>query len=112
MEALTGKCKEDFFKWMALQDKVIFLDETCVMVSSVVDIHEEYYFEQLPYPFKQGVYQCFFDSHHIYFSPYKTPKGYTFHVYDVNKSNKNYNTIQEAIDGAFKQANEIYNTNK
>lgn len=115
---LTGKCKEDFEKWLIDNDQyggvVVFSDRQVLSEEDYVvllyDMHES---------MQYGVYVDFFDSVGIFCED----RRYT----DINMAwvvkYPNFNGIQDRFDGltktrqesrqaAIEKANELYNTVK
>jgi len=100
---LTGKCKEDFEKWLFSSINNWVIDEIT---------HQEYYgenmFYQLPESMQYGVYVDFFDSVGMYVETYYAGLA----VYEVIVNEQGYNlciTRQKARTAAIKKACEIYN---
>ena len=109
---LTGKCKEDFNKWIQNEFEP---NEQGITVNASYEGDMEVYasenFNILPQSMQYGVYVDFFDSVVIYIedtvADYTTPKTYLAWVNaDIVKSCK---TRQEARTAAIEKANKIYN---
>jgi len=97
---LTGKCKDDFFKW---------LEETDV---SDTDLFWQWY--KIPESMQYGVYVDFFDSVGLSIGVYKIDISKWFGIIlknnrYLNNFKEGYSTLSEARTEAIKKANEIYN---
>ena len=100
---LTGKCKEDFEKWL----------------TATKDISHEHYvtwvkFDILSDSAKYGVYVNFFDSVGIKPDAYAKTSGYSYMIVLPNSKatlGRHFETSQEARVKVIKKANKIYNEN-
>ena len=105
---ITGKCKEDFDKWMLINNKdLLKLSDPHIYYSEVVDMVQ--LFKHLTESMQYGVYVDFFDSVDIKI----TMNAYdSFWYYIVCKSKyigDELNTRAKARTQAIEKANEIYN---
>ncbi len=102
---LTGKCKEDFKKWL-------FENYTTKEIGG----NWGWWIEKVPASFKHGVYVDFFDSVEIDISVSKDEDSlYESYVQynDYQSSIRAWEeTLNEARTEVIKEANEIYNQNK
>jgi len=117
---LTGKCKEEFEKWLSDQDCYNYetLEVDCDNALGM-NPHEVYWFvvfDKLPRDFKYGVYVNYFDSVLISVSCYRISKEWVqYDVIDYKHDDFNvdeqesYRTRQEARDKAIEKANQIRN---
>ena len=109
---LTGKCKEDFEKWL-YKSNVLTLN---ILHSQNIDVFEkEKYFYKLSDSMQYGVYVDFFDSVELFpnviYSYNVSMQGCNW--FSVRVDNKyvvnGLKTRQEARTQAITKANEIYN---
>lgn len=120
---LTGKCKEDFDKWLDSKNPC---DESCISSKKgeiLLSVYLDYMFYQLPFSMKIGVYQLFFDSVGISIDQIKILDNYFNPVYNSSVSRveieidildekiKGFKSTEEAWTEAIKQANDLYNEN-
>jgi len=102
---LTGKCKEDFDKWLSPSGKEVVKTSRAVLS----------FFRRSPDSMQYSVYVDFFDSVVILISTSGLVLSKTF-LYDISIENNvefykdNYKTRLEARSAAIKKANEIYNS--
>jgi hypothetical protein len=120
---LTGKCREDFDKWMSTDFE---LDENPITINASYEGDMEVYvsdnFDILPNSMKYGVFVDYFDSVGIYPLVIPTVNAYwTFKVIKTipadlivtppfkNVDASDYSTLLEARTAAIEKSNEIYN---
>jgi hypothetical protein len=108
---LTGKCKEDFEKWMLINNKDL-LKLSDVRYSEVIDMVQ--LFKYLTPSMKYGVYVDFFDSVGIQLSIHCWDDNrYSFTTLKEGRYMRQYKlevtTRQESRTAAIEKANEIYN---
>lgn len=102
---LTGKCLEDFEKWITLG---LFCNHRFYQPNVA-------WFYTLPLEMQFGVYQDFFDSvgYDVNVKKFRATGGFFYTIFD--KSSHSYqdtlNSINEARTKAIEKANEIYNEN-
>lgn len=97
---LTGKCREDFEKWL---DKQKDTSNELYVLSQLFNI--------IPISAQFGVYVDFFESKEIYVETYYAAKE----TYEIIINENGYSlckTRQEAIKQAILKANSIYNESK
>jgi hypothetical protein len=109
---LTGKCEEDFEKWL----KKLFKHETerkFADVFMILDL-QGYDFDDIPQSMQYGVYEDFFDSvgSYISVSGLILSKTYICDISVISNVEHYYDgflTRAEARSKAIEKANEIYN---
>jgi hypothetical protein len=116
---LTGKCKEEFFKWK----KSRWMDSGLIQVSVVsplmFDLTTNFY--KLPLEMQYGVYVDFFDSVGVrvfideefdIMGQYQRGFNPVVNNIELYKDNDCFETRPEARTSAIEKANEIYNLNQ
>ena len=94
---LTGKCKEDFYKWYVRTGNVHY---------SAPNL-----FLRLPKSMQYGVYVDFFDSVEIRISMNQFKNTYWYDIEKTGDESDELKTRQEAREQAILKANEIFNKN-
>ena len=113
---LTGKCKEEFEKWLILQDWYDdYYIENKEIITSFCDSHVLISFERLPYSMKYGVFIDYFNSvnYKVYVAYNEVAHKWNWHI-DFKPLRDDCNgypefEIAEARIEAIKKANELRN---
>ena len=104
---LTGKCKDDFEKYLNKLRKHDterkFADVEMILES------QGYYFEDIPQSMQYGVYVDFFDSLGIDIDVFKSKFILKFYNTVNGLESYPFKTRQEARTKAIEKANELYN---
>jgi hypothetical protein len=108
---LTGKCREDFDKWMSTD---FDLDENPITINASYEGDMEVYvsdnFDILPKSMQYGVYVDFFDSVGIEINLIKSRNINYYQIDDIAYTySYSLKTRPEARIKAIEKANEIYN---
>ena len=107
---LTGKCKEDFEKWLNSSEKYIRINP---ILNVEIDLNNIYIFGLLTTSMQYGVLVDFFDSVGVYIQIETRLFDNEHPVYIYYKRNYTrvgrYKKRPEARTLAIEQANEIYN---
>ena len=111
---LTGKCKEDFEKWIITDFVRDNLDPNDTLSNPSFDSK---LFYSMPFSMQWGVYLSWLDSLDYYMILTKEPHGFwswvILHnefVVEWSEQTDDIKTRQEAQQAAIQKANEIYNT--
>lgn len=112
MELLTGKCKNEFEKWLIKQS---YGNKLLGDVSVLIGTHSTE-FKKFPFAMQYGVLVDFFDANNIYVDVRHNEVARMF-MYRISTKPMSddifslalYNTRAEARTEAIKKANEIFN---
>jgi len=104
---LTGKCKEDFEKWLVCgEGRVNFYK---YYSDKHGDDDPYLWFTELPTSMQYGVYVDFFDSVDLSISMNQSNKTYWYDIQETLDDCKEVKTRPLARTQAIEKANEIYN---
>jgi hypothetical protein len=113
---LTGKCKEDFEKWLKENNKdLLKLSDPSIYFSEIFSMSA--LFKYLTESMQYGVLEDFFDSLDvfIYIIAWETEGGDFYFKYEIigfwgnHSASLRCDTRQEARTAAIEKANELYN---
>ena len=114
MELLTGKCKEEFIKWVdPILSTYLYESDNDESYESSILIDIEMIWHNLPLSMKYGVYKQFFSENGIFMhiKDFQTSDNEIIHECNINESacGFRYDNLDESITQIVKIANKQFN---